>query len=70
MDGKPVRDLILAAPFQPFRIHLPDGQKLEIEHADNVALSPSGRTFFIVTDEGTTRIDTAMIVRVDVRQAA
>lgn len=59
----------MAAPFLPFRLHLPNGEKVEIEHADNVAISPSGRTLFLVTDEGTTRIDTALIVRVDVRQA-
>lgn len=70
MDGKQIRDLILAAPFQPFRIHLPNGEKVEVEQADNVALSPSGRTFMILTDEGTTRIDTALIVRVDVKQNA
>jgi len=58
----------MATPFQAFRLFLPNGGKVEIEQADNVALSPSGRTLFIVTDEGTTRIDTALIVRVDVRQ--
>lgn len=66
MDGKQVRELIVAAPFQPFRIHLPNGSTLDVDHADNAAISPSGRIFHPVTDSGTIRVDTSLIVRLDV----
>lgn len=70
MDGKQLRELIVAAPFQPFRIHLPNGATLDVEHADNVALSPSGRILMMLTDDRTIRVDTALIVRIDIMNAA
>lgn len=70
MDGKQLRELIVAAPFQPFRIHLPNGSTLDVEHADNASISPSGRIFMLLTDDRAIRVDTALIVRVDVVNAA
>ena len=40
-NQKDVRDLILQAPFRPFRIHLADGKSLRVPHPDFVIASPA-----------------------------
>jgi len=43
-----IRDLVRAAPFRPFRIHLADGRVLEVPHPEFVAIQPDGRWIVVV----------------------
>ena len=43
-----IRELLRAAPFQPFRIHLADSRVLEVPHPEFVAIQPDGRWIIVV----------------------
>ena len=48
-----IRELLRAAPFQPFRIHLADSRVLEVPHPEFVAIQPDGRWIIYVADLST-----------------
>ena len=37
-----------AQPFRPFRIHLADGRRLDVEHPEFLAHTPKGRTAILM----------------------
>lgn len=43
-----IRELLRAAPFQPFRIHLADSRLLEVPHPEFVAIPPHARSIIVV----------------------
>jgi hypothetical protein len=40
-------NVLHAKPFQPFTIHMADGQKFHVRHRDFVSRSPTGRTVIV-----------------------
>ena len=48
MTPNQIRELVRAAPFQPFRIHLADSRALEVPHPEFVAIQPDGRWIIVV----------------------
>ncbi len=49
MKVEKVRELMHAAPFQPFTIHAADGRALHIPHPDFIAIMGTGRTVFVTS---------------------
>lgn len=42
-----LREMLHAAPFRPFRIHMADGRHVDVLHPEFVGRSPSGRTIMV-----------------------
>jgi hypothetical protein len=42
MTTDQIRSAIAARPFQPFTLHLADGEKITVPHPEYVSLSPGG----------------------------
>jgi hypothetical protein len=42
------REVLHAAPFQPFTIHVADGRSLPVSHSDFIAIMPDGETIIVV----------------------
>jgi hypothetical protein len=54
-------------PFQPYRMHLADGRKIEVRHPDFLARSPTGRTVIIYKpDETFEVVDLLLVVSLEV----
>ncbi len=49
MKVEKLRELMHAAPFQPFTIHVADGRALHIPHPDFIAIMGTGRTVFVTS---------------------
>ncbi len=49
MKVEKLRELMHAAPFQPFTIHVADGHALHIPHPDFIAIMGTGRTVFVTS---------------------
>lgn len=56
MAPQAIREALAHRPFEPFHVRLPDGERILIQTSDHAALTPSGRRFFIFTDDERTRI--------------
>jgi hypothetical protein len=67
MTIEQLRNVLHAAPFQPFTIHLADGRTFNVQHRDFVSHSKSGRTA-IVHGEGDSFsiIDLLLVTELDV----
>jgi len=50
MRLEPLQDLLHAAPFRPFSVHLADGKSFVVKHPDFVLLSQGGHTMVLNTD--------------------
>ncbi len=42
-----------ARPFVPFRVFLADGRYVDVRHPEFLAMSPGGRTIFVVDSDDT-----------------
>jgi hypothetical protein len=42
-----IRELLRAAPFEPFVVQMTDGRRFEVPHPDFAALSPNGAQLFV-----------------------
>ena len=62
MTTKQLRDILHAKPFQPFLIHLTDGDVLKVEHPELLNISPGGRTAILWTDEERFQIFDVLLV--------
>jgi hypothetical protein len=40
LNAKTIRDRLHQTPFTPFRICLPDGQRISVQHPDFAAVTP------------------------------
>ena len=56
-----------AEPFRPFKIHMADGGCLPVEHADFVAMAPSGRELTVyLPDNSVHFVEMVMITRLEI----
>ena len=51
-----------AQPFRPFTMHLADGRKVPVLHAESLAREPAGRTVFVFQPEGTYNLVDLLLV--------
>jgi hypothetical protein len=67
MRKEEIRQRLLQRPFQPFKVRLADGQKINVPTGDHAHLTPTGRTLFIHLDRGGTEIiDVALVTALEV----
>jgi hypothetical protein len=57
-----VREVYNARPFQPFVMHLADGRNLMVQHPENLASSPSGRTIHVDLPDDTSHFVDLLLV--------
>jgi len=62
MTIEQLRKLHRAQPFQPFDIHLADGQSLAVEHPEVLAITPPGRTIGVGLPDGTIEVLDLLLV--------
>lgn len=55
MNVERLLDLIRAAPFVPFSVLLPNGEKMRVNHPDFIWVHPDRRTVIVVAEDGRTR---------------
>lgn len=71
MTSDKLREVLRAAPFQPFILHLADGRQLEVRHPELMAISPSGRIAYLFQEgdrhDSGHHIDVLMITSLEVR---
>ena len=68
MTIEQLRNLYYAEPFQPFNIHLADGQAIPVEHREFMASAPSGRTVIVYQpDDSFNVIDLLLVTDLEVR---
>jgi hypothetical protein len=61
-----LREVHQSRPFRPFVLHLTDGRKLRVSHPEAMAVTPGGRTAYIVTGEASLqRVDVLLIVSIE-----
>ena len=51
-----------AEPFRPFKIHLPDGRRLDVKHPEFLAYTPKGRIAVVMSVDETFEIVDLMLV--------
>jgi hypothetical protein len=56
MTTEAIKDAIQKRPFRPFRVRLANGDEIQIQSQDYVALHPVGKTFIIFEPDGGYRI--------------
>jgi hypothetical protein len=67
MTTERLQQLHHARPFQPFRIHLADGRRLDVPHPELLAYRPNGRTAVVVKhDESFEIIDLLLVTTLEV----
>jgi hypothetical protein len=62
MTIEQVRHAYNTKPFQPFVLHLADGRNLSVQHPENMAFSPSGRTITVYQDDDASHIIDLLLV--------
>ncbi len=50
MNSFPIKQMLHAAPFVPFTVHVADGKAFTIQHPDFAALTQGGRMLFVSTE--------------------
>jgi hypothetical protein len=70
-----LREVMHAAPFQPFTIHVADGRSIDVPHPDFIALMGNGRTAVVTSpDEKASPsfllIDVPLITQLEVQGTA
>ena len=71
MSPETLRELIAARPFVPFTLRLADGRSYDVPHPEFIAISRSGRTAKLSTEEyngeGTEFLDVFQLLSVSTR---
>ncbi len=49
MKVEKLREIMHAAPFQPFTIHIADGRSVHVPHPDFIAIMGTGRAVIVTT---------------------
>ena len=66
-----IREVLHAAPFQAFTIHIADGRSLPVPHPDFVAIMPDGQTIIVVSPKEQTPsyllVDVPLITQLEVQ---
>lgn len=71
MTIEQVRTAHSSRPFKPFVLHLADGRSLAVQHPENMALSPSGRTVSVYQDDDATHIvDLLLVTDMEIKSPA
>ncbi|MEM6656255.1 MAG: hypothetical protein AAF596_10655 [Planctomycetota bacterium] len=71
MTIEQLRAVATAQPFRPFALHLADGDKLQVPHADFLSHSPRGRTLIVyAADDSFSIVDLLLVTRIEVLDAA
>lgn len=47
MTTDKIKELLTAKPFKPFKIHVADGEVLNVSHPELMWIPPGGRTIFV-----------------------
>ena len=62
-----IKELIGAKPFKPFRIHVADGEVLNVSHPELMWITPGGRTVFVARgpkeEDGVAIIDLLLVTQ-------
>ncbi|MEO8496457.1 MAG: hypothetical protein ABI614_15420 [Planctomycetota bacterium] len=71
MTIEQLRAVYQSQPFRPFTLHLADGDKLYVPHADFLSHSPQGRTLIVYADDDSFSIvDLLLVTRLEVHNGA
>lgn len=71
MTIEQIRHFYDARPFQPFVIHLADGQQIAVPSHEYMMASPTGRTIGVYQPDGTANIvDLLLVTDLEVKPAA
>lgn len=71
MTIEQLRAVYQAQPFRPFTLHLADGEKLHVPHADFFSHSPNGRTLIVYAeDDSFSIVDLLLVTRLEVYNGA
>ncbi len=71
MTIEQLRQVLHAAPFRPFTIHLADGRQIRVPHPDFVAQSHTGRTIIVTHEDDTfSIIDLLLVTELKVHNSA
>jgi hypothetical protein len=65
MTTDQLRHVHRAMPFRPFDLHLADSRVLPVEHPEQLAISPSGRTIAVARPDDTIEtVDLLLVVSI------
>ncbi len=69
VTAEALKEMLNAAPFVPFLVHLPDRPPMRIPHPDFAHLSPKGKTMHVWLEngEGFRMIDVALVTQLEPR---
>ena len=71
MTVEQLRAVYQARPFHPFTLHLAEGEKLHVPHADFLSHSPTGRTLIVYAeDDSFSIVDLLLVTRLEVQNGA
>ena len=71
MTVEQLRTVYQARPFRPFTLHLADGDKLHVPHADFLSHSPNGRTLIVYgEDDSFSIVDLLLVTWIEVHNGA
>lgn len=71
MTIEPLQAVHRARPFRPFTLHLADGDKLSVPHAEFLSHAGKGRTVVVFSDdESFSIIDLLLVTRLEISEAA
>ena len=62
MNIDSLRKLHRAKPFNPFRLHLADGRRFDVEHPECLGYTPKGRTAIIMRIDDSFEIISLLLV--------
>jgi len=62
MTSIELRKFHQAQPFQPFDIYIADGRKVQVDHSELLAVSPSGRTLAVYDESDAAEIIDLLLV--------
>ncbi len=65
MTTQQLREMLRSQPFQPFDIHMADGQAVPVRHPELVFITPGGRTIGVaVHDDAIMIIDLLLVTSI------
>jgi hypothetical protein len=71
MTIEQLRAVYKAQPFQPFTLHLADGEKLHVPHPDYFSHAPNGRTLIVYgSGREFSIVDLLLVTRLEVNNGA
>jgi hypothetical protein len=66
MTAEVIRDMLHAAPFVPFTVHVADGKSLMVKHPDFATLTQGGQLLFVNTvGDKFEWVDVSLVTRVE-----